>query len=247
MLPDSYVKSHFIKHDLVKYDLVASILPLDCRSCQGATKIHSAGIGERDGNGRDARCPSGLGDATNQRGQSPTDGEITAHNSPFSAKINSANGDRPSLFSRLQSHALRDGKGRKRRGGDPFRNRQHVGGRQVLPVCRPIRVPGRKIVRESILTTRQGRCLRRVAETEAKGLCQGGQTQVKALSAADETTWRIRAGGDAMRLKLAAFGSAPPCVAGRARSPSAPQTFRTHYLHGEPPFKWSDYSEWMKK
>ena len=35
--------------------------------------------------------------------------------------------------------------------------------------------------------------------------------------------------------------------AGRARSPSAPQTFRTHYLHGEPPFKWSDYSEWMKK
>ncbi len=100
-------------------------------------------------------------------------------------------------------------RGRKRRGEDPIRNRQHVGGRQILPVCRSIRVPGRKIVRESILTTRQGHCLRRVAETEAKGLCQGSQTQAKALSAADETTWRIHAMGGAMRLKLAAFGSDP--------------------------------------
>ena len=23
------------------------------------------------------------------------------------------------------------------------------------------------------------------------------------------------------------------------------ETFRTHYLHGEPPFKWSDYRAWM--
>ncbi|MBO7688179.1 MAG: hypothetical protein J6V72_17480, partial [Kiritimatiellae bacterium] len=34
---------------------------------------------------------------------------------------------------------------------------------------------------------------------------------------------------------------------GRARPPDAPQTFRTHYLHGEPPFRWSDYDAWMKK
>ena len=33
--------------------------------------------------------------------------------------------------------------------------------------------------------------------------------------------------------------------AGRARAPRAPQTFRTHYLHGEPPFKWSDYTKWI--
>ena len=33
--------------------------------------------------------------------------------------------------------------------------------------------------------------------------------------------------------------------AGRARAPRAPQTFRTHYLHGEPPFKWSDYAKWI--
>ena len=72
-----------------------------------------------------------------------------------------------------------------------------------------IRVPGRKIVREGILKTRQGRCLRRVAETEAKDLRKGCQTQAKALPAADETTWRIHARGDAMRLKLAAFGSDP--------------------------------------
>ena len=23
------------------------------------------------------------------------------------------------------------------------------------------------------------------------------------------------------------------------------ETLRTHYLHGEPPFKWSDYRAWM--
>ena len=23
-------------------------------------------------------------------------------------------------------------------------------------------------------------------------------------------------------------------------------TYRTHYLHGEPPFKWADYLEWTK-
>ncbi|MBR0506191.1 MAG: hypothetical protein IJJ84_12365, partial [Kiritimatiellae bacterium] len=33
--------------------------------------------------------------------------------------------------------------------------------------------------------------------------------------------------------------------AGRARAPRAPQTYRTHYLHGEPPFKWSDYAKWI--
>jgi beta-mannosidase len=25
------------------------------------------------------------------------------------------------------------------------------------------------------------------------------------------------------------------------------EMFRTHYLHGEPPFKWSDYAEWTKE
>ena len=25
------------------------------------------------------------------------------------------------------------------------------------------------------------------------------------------------------------------------------KSLRTHYLHGEPPFKWSDYAAWMKQ
>ena len=25
------------------------------------------------------------------------------------------------------------------------------------------------------------------------------------------------------------------------------ETFRTHYLHGEPPFKWADYTKWIKE
>jgi hypothetical protein len=25
------------------------------------------------------------------------------------------------------------------------------------------------------------------------------------------------------------------------------ETFRTHYLHGEPPVKWADYVEWTKE
>lgn len=24
------------------------------------------------------------------------------------------------------------------------------------------------------------------------------------------------------------------------------ETFRTHYLHGEPPFAWADYCKWIK-
>ena len=29
--------------------------------------------------------------------------------------------------------------------------------------------------------------------------------------------------------------------------PSRGETYRTHYLHGEPPFKWSDYLKWTKE
>ena len=35
---------------------------------------------------------------------------------------------------------------------------------------------------------------------------------------------------------------------GRAGArPSRGETFRTHYLHGEPPFKWADYAKWIKE
>ena len=47
-------------------------------------------------------------------------------------------------------------------------------------------------------------------------------------------------------VQCAAGRDAPPYQRdGRARPPDAPQTYRTHYLHGEPPFKWSDYRAWM--
>jgi hypothetical protein len=33
---------------------------------------------------------------------------------------------------------------------------------------------------------------------------------------------------------------------GRAGArPSRGETLRTHYLHGEPPFKWADYAKWI--
>jgi hypothetical protein len=49
-------------------------------------------------------------------------------------------------------------------------------------------------------------------------------------------------------VQCAAGRDAPPYqYDGRARPPDAPQTYRTHYLHGEPPFKWADYTKWIKE
>ena len=79
------------------------------------------------------------------------DPALRIHSRTVSA--NGQAGDRGPV-ARLQPHALCDGEGRKERDEIPIRNRQHIGGRQILPVSHSIRVPRRKIVRKSILTAR---------------------------------------------------------------------------------------------
>ena len=79
------------------------------------------------------------------------DPALRIHSRTVSA--NGQAGDRGPV-ARLQPHALCDGEGRKERDEIPIRNRQHIGGRQILPVSHSIRVPRRKIVRKSVLTAR---------------------------------------------------------------------------------------------